>query len=78
MPRRKGPLPTREFDDPGSLLTTTRQLIKDDERTMLIIAQMSGIPFFWLKKFTAGEIRNPSVNRVQYMYELLTKKELIK
>lgn len=78
MPRQKGKMLLQEYDKPQSLLINTRALIKQDRRPLHMIAQATNIPFFWLKKFSAGEIPNPSVNRVQYLYEFLNKSELIK
>ena len=78
MPRPKGKLILQEYDKPLSLLVTTRQLIKQDKRSLLMISQATNIPFYWLKKFSAGEIPNPAVNRVQYLYEFISKSKLIK
>ena len=77
MSRGKGKMILQEYDRPQSLLTTTRQLIKQDRRTLNMISQATAVPFYWLKKFSAGEIPNPAVNRVQYLYEFLTQKNLL-
>lgn len=61
---------------PYSLMTTTIELLKDDERSLINIHKETNIPFYWLRKFAAGEFENPSVNRVQCLYEFLTKKKL--
>lgn len=75
--RPKGKMILKEYDKPGALVETTRTLLKEDKRTLKMIAQWTGIPFFWLKKFSANEIPNPSVNRVQYLYEKLSNSKII-
>ena len=77
MPRKKGKMILQEFDKPLSLYATTRQLLKDDARPVRMIGQATGVPYYWLKKFSAGEIPNPAVNRIQYLYEFLSKSKLI-
>lgn len=65
------------IDEPCVLMVKTRQLLKDDPRSILSIYEESGIPFYWLKKFANNEFKNPSVNRVSYLYTFLTGKELV-
>ncbi len=77
MPRKKGKMILQEFDKPQSLYITTRQLLKDDPRPVRMIGHATGVPYYWLKKFSAGEIPNPAVNRIQYLYEFLNKSKLI-
>lgn len=66
-----------QFDNPGSLMQQTRDLLKASERGLLEIYKDTGLPFYWLRKFASGEFRNPSVNRVQFLYEHLTSKPLL-
>lgn len=66
-----------QFDHPGSLMQQTRELLKASELGLLGIYKSSGLPFYWLRKFASGEFRNPSVNRVQFLYEHLTSKPLL-
>lgn len=63
-------------DGPGTLATKTRELVNAEPRGLLSVAQKTGVPFYWLRKFAAGKIPNPSVNRVQYLFEKLTAKKL--
>lgn len=77
MPRSKGKTELQEYDQPQSLLLHTRQLIKEDRRQLKMISQATNVPFYWLKKFSAGEIPNPSVNRVQYLHDFLSQKDLL-
>ncbi len=69
-----------EFDSPGSLMERTRELLKTTapkETDLYKVHSATGLPFYWLRKFAAGTFKNPSVNRVQYLYERLTSQPLI-
>ena len=57
---------------PQTLLEKTLALLQDDSRTLPEIYRDTGIPFYWLRKFARGEIQDPSVNRVQKLYEHLS------
>lgn len=63
------------FDQPNSLMLETIRLAK--ERKLQDVFFETHIPFYWLNKFVAGTYKNPSVNRVQYLYEYLTGSKLI-
>ena len=60
---------TDSFDQPGTLMTETQKLLKDQD--LLEVYAKTGISFYWLRKFASGEFKNPSVNRVQCLYEFL-------
>jgi hypothetical protein len=60
-----------------SLMTETLRLLKSRSETLPQIQEATGIPFYWLRKFIGGEIHDPSVNRVQKLYEYLSKRKLI-
>lgn len=66
-------------DQPGTLVTRTRELLLQDERDLLTIHKETGVPFYWLRKFTQknNTINNPSANRIQYLYEHLTGAPLL-
>lgn len=66
----------KDFDLPNTLMLATIELLKQDKRGLLQIHAHTAIPYYWLKKFSAGEFINPSVNRVQFLYESLTNKPL--
>lgn len=69
-----------EFDKPGPLMEATRELLKTKapkEVDLFDVHRQTGLPFFWLRKFAAGTFKNPSVNRVQFLYENLTGNPLI-
>lgn len=61
---------------PGTLLTRTLTLLHDREKDILTIANESGIPFYWVRHFATGKTKDPSVNKVQALYEYLTQKQL--
>lgn len=61
----------------ASLMEITRQMLKDSKKSLPEIYKESGIPFYWLRKFASGEIKNPSVNRVQRLYEYLSGTSLV-
>jgi len=67
-----------KFDAPGPLMRRTRELLNASEKGLLDIFTETGLPFYWLRKFKNGEFVNPSVNRVQYLYEYLSGKPLLK
>lgn len=59
-----------KFDNPASLMLNTRRLLND--RDLLQVHRETLIPYHWLLKFHKGTFNNPSVNRVQYLYEQLS------
>lgn len=61
---------------PGSLYTRTRDLLDASGETLLDLHKNSGLPFHWLSRFKVGRIKDPSVNRVQKLYEYLAGKPL--
>lgn len=65
---------TEDFDQPGTLMLETQRLLKDQD--LLTVYTETGISFYWLRKFAAGEFKNPSVNRVQRLYEYLKSEPL--
>lgn len=64
----------KTIEKPGRLLLATlkaaRKVKLDDLR------DRTGFPSSWLRKFRAGSIPNPSVNRVEAVYEAATGKRL--
>ena len=65
---------TETFDQPGTLMLETQKMLKDQD--LLTVYSETGISFYWLRKFSSGEFKNPSVNRVQHLYEFLKGKPL--
>lgn len=59
-----------------SLLDATRELLQvatSREISLAAIARGAGPPveYDWLKRFAAGEIDDPSVNRIQHLHDHL-------
>ena len=59
-----------------SLHLKTYELLRKSDKTLLDIHKESGLPFYWLRKFSGGKILEPSVNKIQALYEFLTNKPL--
>lgn len=68
---------TEVEEGPGSLMTETLRLLKNRDQTLPNIYLETGIPFYWLRKFSANQIAQPSVNRIQKLYEYLSGKKLL-
>lgn len=63
-------------NQPGSLYMTTLRLLKDSGKSLPTVYLETGLPFYWLRKFASGDVKDPSVNRIQKLYEYLTGKPL--
>ena len=61
---------------PCSLLARTRDLLQNTEQTYLDIYKATGFPPNWLTGVATGRINDPSVNRIQALYEYLQGKAL--
>jgi transcriptional regulator with XRE-family HTH domain len=66
---------TKQTKREGTLLTGTRALLKASS-SIEQVSVSTGISFHWLSKIANGHIRNPSVNRIQKVYEHLTGREI--
>lgn len=53
-----------------------RELLSEKEADWMEVYRDTGIPFYWLRKFKRGVFKNPSVNRVQFLYEHLSGRKL--
>lgn len=60
----------------GRLHSKTLELLKAYPLTLPAVYKDTGIPYYWLKKFKADEIADPSVNRVEKLYEYLTRSSI--
>jgi len=60
----------------GTLLKRVRELIAASEQTHMQICVSTGLQVNWLSGIATGRIRDPSVNRVQKLYEYLTGTKL--
>lgn len=61
-----------------TLYEKTKKLLAERPRTLELkqIAQETGIGFSWLRMFSAGNIKDPSVNTVERLYRYLSGKDL--
>jgi hypothetical protein len=63
---------------PETLMEKTRRLLREsplslpDVHAELRMAGINDISYYWLRKFSSGAFRDPSVNKVQRLYEFLT------
>lgn len=61
-----------------TLMEKTRRLLRESPKSLpdihaeLRMAGIDDIGYFWLRKFSGGAFENPSVNKVQKLYEFLT------
>ena len=70
MSNKEGP-----FDQPNTLMVETTKLLKT--ANLIKVSYETGIPFYWLRKFKEGAYLNPSVNRVQNLFEHLSNTKLL-
>lgn len=66
-----------------TLMERTRHLLHESHLSLPEIyaslhGQGSEITYFWLRKFSAGEVKDPSVNRVEELYTFLTGKPVVR
>lgn len=69
---------TKQYQEHASysLMARTLELLDADDRSVLEIHHATGISFYWLRKFKARTFVDPSVNKVQFLYEHLTNAKL--
>lgn len=59
-------------DATGSLVKAALHLVNTEPRGLVAVHQKTGVPFYWLQKFSAGKIAKPNANRIQVLIEKLT------
>ncbi len=62
------------FDQPLALMQKTVELLKTKD--LIQVSAETRISFYWLRRFLSGGFKNPSVNRVEYLYEHLSGTKL--
>lgn len=60
----------------ASLYQRTMQLLVETDYTLLEIHNQANLPYYWLKKLKEGTVKDPSVNKIQGLYEFLAKRRL--
>ncbi len=72
---------TSKFDTEQSLLVKTRKLLEarleNEDEALVAICYETGFAYHWVRKLGLGQFKNPSVNRVQFLYEYLSGTKLI-
>jgi transcriptional regulator with XRE-family HTH domain len=63
MPNRKKKISVMDAFPPGALFSNALRIAK--KNTLESLYDKTGLPLSWLRKFRAGEIKNPSVNRIE-------------
>jgi hypothetical protein len=58
----------------GSLMQKTCALLQKENP--LAVSMETGLSYHWLAKLQSGSMLDPSVNKIQFLYEHLTKKSL--
>ena len=59
-----------------TLMTHTRALLRESDKSLAQIshelnAKGSNISYYWLRKFSSNVFKDPSVNRIEELYEHL-------
>lgn len=65
-----------------TLMERTLELLKSSDKTLPEIyadlrATGSDVTFFWLRKFSSGGVKDPSVNRVECLYNYLSEQPFV-
>jgi hypothetical protein len=61
----------------NSLYQKTLELLEATEQPLREIAEGAELPYDWLVALRYDRIKNPSVNRVQKLYEYLNGRKLV-
>jgi hypothetical protein len=70
------PKPQRKIVMRGSLHRRTLELLKASPLSTFDVATATGLTYSWVAAFAADLMADPSVNKVQALYEFLTKSKL--
>ena len=60
----------------GTLLVRTMELLNECKLSMIKIHVMTDLPYHWLQQLSTNKTTDPSVNRIQYLYEFLTEQAI--
>lgn len=60
-----------------NLMEETLRLLEERQDTLPEIYVATGLNYYWLRKFKSREMKDPSVNKVQKLYEYLAGRKLI-
>ena len=59
-----------------TLFEKTVQLLKETKKTQKQIAEETGLGYWWITTLSQGKVQDASVNKVQRLYEYLSRKKL--
>lgn len=62
----------RTYHEPSQLMLRTRELLNTTDKRQFEIYKDTGIQPNWLSRFAAGGIPDPSVNRIEALYNYLS------
>lgn len=65
----------KNYDQPSSLMLEAIDLVK--QIGVQEASFKTQLPFLWLQRFIKMGYKNPSVNRVQHIYETLTGTKIV-
>lgn len=60
----------------NTLFSRTLELLRETDTPLLVIYKETDLPYYWLQKLKDGKISDPSVNRMQHLYEYLSGRSL--
>ncbi len=63
-----------------TLMQHTHRLLRESDQSIAdIAAELHGtdVTFYWLRKFSAGNIKDPSVNKIEVLYKHLSGKAIL-
>lgn len=66
-----------QFDQPGSLLQRTVSLLQLSQKSAFELYRETGLHPHWITGVQSGKFKNPSVNRVQFLFEHLSGTKLV-
>lgn len=64
-------------DEKKSLLLVTIKLLKESTFNLFEISEKTSLNYYWLKKLYYNKLKDPSVNKIQILYEFLSDKKIV-
>jgi hypothetical protein len=61
-----------EMDDMTPMFQSTMDLLKESKGQFRVIAADTGLDYNWLHKLSQGEIKDPSVRKIERLHGYLT------
>lgn len=73
MRKKVDPSQIPHYDQPGVMMRKTKERL-NHFFSLKKLSKATGLPYVWLVKLKHGWIKNPSVNRVEYLLKWFMKK----